>query len=81
MIEVSALTKRYGDLTVLDGIDFAVQTGEIAAIVGPSGAGKSTLARCINLLEQPTAGSVRVNGQNLTELSSSELRQVSSTNG
>lgn len=76
MIEVSALTKRYGDLTVLDGIDFAVQTGEIAAIVGPSGAGKSTLARRINLLEQPTAGSVRVNGQNLTELSSSELRQA-----
>jgi D-methionine transport system ATP-binding protein len=76
MIEVSALTKRYGDLTVLDGIDFTVQTSEIAAIVGPSGAGKSTLARCINLLEQPTAGSIRVNGQNLTELSSAELRRA-----
>jgi D-methionine transport system ATP-binding protein len=74
MIEVSALTKRYGTLTVLDGIDFAVESGEIAAVVGPSGAGKSTLARCINLLEQPTSGSIRVSGQDLTSLSRGQLR-------
>jgi len=74
MIEVSALTKRYGSLTVLDGIDFSVEAGEIAAVVGPSGAGKSTLARCINLLEQPTSGSILVNGQDLTSLSRGELR-------
>jgi D-methionine transport system ATP-binding protein len=74
MIEITALTKRYGSLTVLDGIDFSVQAGEIAAIIGPSGAGKSTLARCINLLEQPTAGSIRVGGQDLTELSRRNLR-------
>jgi D-methionine transport system ATP-binding protein len=74
MIEVSALTKRFGKHTILDGIDFAVQSGEIAAVVGPSGAGKSTLARCINLLEKPTSGSIRVNGQDLTSLSGSQLR-------
>jgi len=74
VIEISGLTKRYGSLTVLDGIDFAVDAGEIAAVVGPSGAGKSTLARCINLLEHPTSGSIRVSGQVLTELSSARLR-------
>jgi D-methionine transport system ATP-binding protein len=74
MIEISALTKRYGALTVLDGIDFSVDAGEIAAVVGPSGAGKSTLARCINLLEQPTSGSIRVSGQDLTALSRGQLR-------
>jgi D-methionine transport system ATP-binding protein len=74
MIEISALTKRYGSLTVLDGIDFSVQRGEIAAVVGPSGAGKSTLARCINLLERPSSGSILVDGRDLTALSRSQLR-------
>jgi D-methionine transport system ATP-binding protein len=76
MIEVTALTKRYGSLTVLDGVDFEVQAGEIAAVVGPSGAGKSTLARCINLLEKPTSGSIRVDGKDLTRLSRRELRSA-----
>ncbi len=76
MIEVTDLTKRYGSLTVLDGVDFSVQAGEIAAVVGPSGAGKSTLARCINLLEQPTSGSIRVDGKDLTRLSRRELRSA-----
>jgi D-methionine transport system ATP-binding protein len=74
MIEVTALTKRYGSLTVLDGVDFTVQAGEIAAVVGPSGAGKSTLARCINLLEKPSSGSILVDGRDLTRLSRRELR-------
>jgi ABC-type methionine transport system ATPase subunit len=74
MIEISDLTKRYGQHTVLDGIDFRVEQGQIAAVVGPSGAGKSTLARCINLLERPTSGSIRVSGQELTDLSRRELR-------
>jgi D-methionine transport system ATP-binding protein len=74
MIEVTALTKRYGSLTVLDGVDFAVKAGEIAAVVGPSGAGKSTLARCINLLEKPTSGSIVVDGKDLTRLSRRQLR-------
>jgi D-methionine transport system ATP-binding protein len=76
MIEVTELTKRYGSLTVLDGVDFAVQAGEIAAVVGPSGAGKSTLARCINLLEQPSSGSILVDGKDLTRLSRRDLRSA-----
>lgn len=74
MIEVNDLTKAYGDTVVLDGLNFAVDSGEIFAVVGPSGAGKSTLAQCINLLERPTSGSVVVNGEDLTRLSYKQLR-------
>lgn len=76
MIEIAGLTKAYGAATVLDGIDLSVATGRIAAVVGPSGAGKSTLARCINLLEQPTSGTIVVGGQELTRLSRGDLRQA-----
>jgi D-methionine transport system ATP-binding protein len=76
MIEISGLTKSYGATTVLDGIDLAVGSAQIAAVVGPSGAGKSTLARCVNLLERPTGGSIAVNGRDLTSLSGRELRQA-----
>jgi D-methionine transport system ATP-binding protein len=74
MIEISGLTKRFGSQTVLDNINFAVDSGSIAAVVGRSGAGKSTLFRCVNLLERPTSGTVRVDGQELTHLSRRELR-------
>lgn len=78
MIELTDLTKSYGDgderTVVLDRINFRVDAGEILAVVGPSGAGKSTLAQCINLLTPPTSGSVVVNGEDLTTLSSRQLR-------
>src|SRR5450756_2634329 len=74
MIEITGLTKRDGSHTVLDNIDFTVETGTIAAVVGASGAGKSTLFRCVNLLERPTSGTVRVDGQELAHLSPRELR-------
>lgn len=78
MIELAELSKVYGhgpqQTVVLDRINFRVDTGEIFAVIGPSGAGKSTLAQCINLLTAPTSGSVVVNGENLTQLSSRELR-------
>jgi D-methionine transport system ATP-binding protein len=76
MIEIAGLTKSYGSTTVLDGIDLTVDEGRIAAVVGPSGAGKSTLARCINLLERPTSGTIAVNGQDLTRLSRRDLREA-----
>lgn len=78
MIELTDLTKVYGKgehrTVVLDRINFRVEAGEILAVVGPSGAGKSTLAQCINLLTLPTSGSVVVNGEDLTTLSTRELR-------
>jgi len=76
MIEISGLTKKYGTTTVLDGIELRVDDGRIAAVVGPSGAGKSTLARCVNLLERPTSGSVTVSGADLAALSGRELRRA-----
>lgn len=81
MIEVVGLTKVFGvgspdPTTVLDEVDFTVDAGEIFAVVGPSGAGKSTLARCLNLLERPTSGRVVVNGEDLTALGTSGLRDA-----
>ena len=80
MIEVRNLRKVFGSgptaLTVLDDISFEVADGEIFAVVGPSGAGKSTLSRCLNLLEEPTAGEVIVNGEDLSHLDAAGLRQA-----
>ncbi|MDR5867731.1 amino acid ABC transporter ATP-binding protein [Halomonas koreensis] len=56
MIKVSNLVKRFGDATVLDGIDLEIAQGEIIVVIGPSGTGKSTLLRCLNFLERPDAG-------------------------
>ena len=79
IIEIRGLTKRFeGADTVLalENIDLTVETGQIYGIIGLSGAGKSTLVRCINLLEKPTAGTVAVEGRELTALSEKELRTV-----
>ncbi|BBK36983.1 ATP-binding protein [Allostella sp. ATCC 35155] len=62
LLRTEALVKRFGDLTVLDGIDLAVQPGERIAILGSSGSGKSTLLRCLNFMELPTAGRVHFHG-------------------
>ena len=58
MLKVNQLYKSFGALQVLDGITTQVQQGEVVAILGPSGSGKSTFLRCLNLLEQPTAGQI-----------------------
>jgi ABC-type polar amino acid transport system ATPase subunit len=63
MIEVEDLWKSFGTLTVLTGISLKVATGEVICIIGPSGSGKSTLLRCINFLEQPDRGIIRINGE------------------
>src|SRR5918993_2464546 len=63
MIEVSDIWKPYGRLDVLKGISLNVPRGSALAIIGPSGSGKSTLLRCMNLLEEPQRGRVRVGGR------------------
>lgn len=60
LLEVQGLKKTFGGHTVLDGVDLQVYSGEVVAIIGPSGTGKSTLLRCINLLEMPEEGSIRL---------------------
>jgi polar amino acid transport system ATP-binding protein len=67
VIKVRGLHKSFGDLEVLRGIDLDVAAGEVVCVIGPSGSGKSTLLRCVNLLEEPTAGSVVVDGVELTD--------------
>ena len=62
VIQVEGVHKTFGDLHVLKGCDLTVRSGEVAVLVGPSGSGKSTLLRCINQLEEPTAGRVLVDG-------------------
>src|SRR6202012_4124265 len=63
MIEVEDLTKRYGDRTAVDGVSFHVHPGTVTGFLGPNGAGKSTTMRMIAGLDEPTAGRVRVSGQ------------------
>jgi polar amino acid transport system ATP-binding protein len=65
MIEIGDLHKSFGPLEVLKGITLAVPRGAAVALLGPSGSGKSTLLRCINLLETPNRGRVRVGGQTM----------------
>jgi polar amino acid transport system ATP-binding protein len=67
LVDVRDLHKSFGDLEVLTGIDLQVHQGEVVCVIGPSGSGKSTLLRCVNLLEQPTAGTVRIGGTEVTD--------------
>jgi polar amino acid transport system ATP-binding protein len=66
-VEVAGLRKSFGDLEVLCGIDLSVRAGEVVCVIGPSGSGKSTLLRCMNLLETPTGGAVRIGGADITD--------------
>jgi polar amino acid transport system ATP-binding protein len=68
VVNVNDLNKSFGSNHVLRGIDLHVQRGEVVCIIGPSGSGKSTLLRCINMLEQPTSGSIVVLGRELTHI-------------
>jgi polar amino acid transport system ATP-binding protein len=62
ILDVAGLRKSFGHLEVLKGIDLKVAARELVFVIGPSGSGKSTLLRCCNRLEEPTSGSVRVEG-------------------
>jgi polar amino acid transport system ATP-binding protein len=67
MIKVEHLTKRFGNLTVLRDINLEIRKGEVISIIGPSGTGKSTLLRCLNLLDRPNGGTVRIKGVNILD--------------
>ena len=77
MIQVKNLHKKFGDLTVLDGIDEHISQGEVVVVIGPSGSGKSTFLRCLNLLEQATDGEIYVDNQliNTPKVNVNEVRQ------
>jgi polar amino acid transport system ATP-binding protein len=66
-IEINDLHKNFGALEVLKGIDFEVAEREVVCIIGPSGSGKSTLLRCVNRLEDPTSGTILIEGEDITD--------------
>jgi putative ABC transport system ATP-binding protein len=73
IVELAGVTKQYGSVAALRGVDLAIGTGELVAIAGPSGSGKSTLLHMIGTLDRPTAGRVRVAGHDVARLSDREL--------
>ena len=77
MVRLEAVTKSFGDLLVLDGIDLTVDQGEVLVVIGASGSGKSTLLRCVNLLEPVDSGRIFLEGQEITakRVDVSEVRQ------
>ncbi len=66
-IEIKDLHKYFGELEVLRGISTTIQQGEVVCLLGPSGSGKSTLLRCVNRLEEATAGSILIEGEDITD--------------
>jgi polar amino acid transport system ATP-binding protein len=66
-IDIRDLHKSFGRLEVLKGIDFEVAEREVVCVIGPSGSGKSTLLRCVNRLEDPTSGTILIEGEDITD--------------
>lgn len=80
ILEVKNLRKSFGDLQVLKGIDLNIYQGDVIAVIGPSGCGKSTFLRCLNLLEEPTAGEIILEGdyvfKNERDAIAAEIKQL-----
>ena len=75
MLEISGLRKTFPNgVVALDGVDLVVPKGEIVGVVGRSGTGKSTLIRCVNRLEEPTAGTIHLEGEDITRMRGAQLR-------
>jgi len=77
ILEVNNVKKAFGSTDVLKGVSFSLEQGQVLAIIGSSGSGKTTLLRCLNFLETPDEGEIKVNGQLLTgdNLSEEQIRQ------
>ncbi len=73
MIEIENLTKNFGDLQVLKGVNLTIEKGEVISIVGASGAGKTTLLQLIGTLDKPSGGTIRFDGEELGSLNSKRL--------
>ena len=73
MIEIKDLNKYFGDVHVLKDVNLSVAEGEKVVIIGPSGSGKSTLIRCVDYLEEPTSGTITIDGTELTKKNHLEM--------
>jgi len=67
MISIRQLKKSFGNNVVLENVNVEINKGDVIGVIGPSGCGKSTLIRCINLLEAPDSGEIRIDGVNIAE--------------
>jgi polar amino acid transport system ATP-binding protein len=74
-LELSGICKDFGGLQVLHDVDLSVPKGRTACVIGPSGSGKSTMLRCINRLEEPSAGAVLLDGENALQMNPDVLRR------
>ena len=75
MIQLRNITKSFGSLQVLRGIDLDINQGEVVSIVGPSGAGKTTLLQIMGTLDQPDTGQIIIDGQDVSKLSRKKMAQ------
>ena len=75
MIDIKGITKSFGSLQVLKGIDLSIEQGEVVSIVGPSGAGKTTLLQIIGTLDKPDGGEITIDGTDVSKLSSKKLSE------
>lgn len=79
MLEARQIVKKFGDLSVLKGVDLSIESAEVVSIVGSSGAGKTTLLQILGTLEKPDSGEVLLNGTNPFKLSSNQLAAFRNT--
>ena len=73
MIQIKHLQKSFGKIEVLTDVNLNIKCGEVISIIGPSGTGKSTFLRCLNLLEQPTGGSIIIDGEEVTGVTTMQM--------
>lgn len=75
LLSISGLRKSFGEIEILKGVNLAVPTGQVVGLIGSSGSGKTTLLRCVNMLEEPDAGQVTINGVEIGFVSAGQSRR------